>query len=334
MKRILSLLLAAALAGALLTGPAWAADPAPWVEVNGAGTVEQTISLRGLSGSYDSLQITLTLDKVPTAFVFDAAFSGGEAHTAYTVSGNSVTLYVTSQNQINQGEAILLGMLTGPDGYKVVSASALKLLDLDAGNLREESYSQVGVGGAGVFPFTDVPEGAWYRDAAAYVYGKGLMNGTGDTTFSPNGATTRAMIVTILWRIEGEPVVNYLMPFTDVSQSVWYTDAVRWAASERIVNGLSDTRFGPTNLITREQFAAILYRYAQYKGVDVSGRADLSARFTDAGQIRSYAWEPMAWASHAGLINGVDAATLQPRGSATRAQAAAILMRFCENIVQ
>lgn len=339
MKRILSLLLAAALAAGLLLGPASAADAAPWVEADGIGTAAQTISLRGLSGSYDSLQLTLTLDKAPTAFTFAPALSGDDAHSAYRVSGSSIILFVTSKNQINQGETVLLGTLAAPAGFRVVSASGLKLLNLDTAHIREESFSQVGVGSAEIpvsIPFTDVPESEWYHEAVSYVYNSTprLMNGTGDTTFSPGDTTTRGMIVTILWRLEGSPVVNYLMPFTDVDQGVWYAEAVRWAASERIVNGYPEGVFLPEDPITREQMATILWNYAKYKGYDVSGKTDLSAVFTDAQQVSGYAWDAIAWANHEKLINGMTDTILQPQGSAIRAQVAAILMRFRENIAK
>lgn len=336
MKRALSLLLAAALAAALLIGPASAASPL-WVQVDGQGTAGQTITLRGLSGSFDSVQITLTLDRAPTGFQFAPALSGGETHTALTVSGNSITLYATSRNQINQGDAILLGVLTADSAFRITAATGVKLLDLEAGGSRELAYATVGVGSpTAALPFTDVPEHQWYHDAVAYVYAAQLMNGTGGTLFEPDKTTTRGMIVTILWRLEGEPVVNYLMPFTDVPAS-WYTEAVRWASSERIVNGYTDGTFRPEAAITREQLATILFNYAKYKGYDVSGRASLSALFPDAGRVSGYAADALSWANQAKLINGVasgGATFLQPQGSAIRAQVAAILMRFQENIAK
>ena len=334
MKRFLSLLLAAALAAALLIAPAAASTP-PWVQVDGQGTASQTITLRGLSGSFDSAQITLTLDKAPSGFQFAQALSDGDAHTAFTISGSSITLYATSRNQINQGDALQLGTLTAAGSFKVLSASGVKLLDLEAGSTRELTYASVGVGGpSAALPFTDVKEKDWFYDEVAYVHTNQLMNGVGGGLFSPGGTTTRGMIVTILWRMEGEPVVNYLMPFTDVPAS-WYTEAVRWASSEKIVNGYTDKTFRPNAPITREQMATILYNYASYKGYDVSGRANLSAQFPDAGKVSGYAAVPLAWANHAKLINGVadeGSTFLQPQGSATRAQVAAILMRFQQSI--
>ena len=183
-------------------------------------------------------------------------------------------------------------------------------------------------------PFTDVAADAWYHDAVAYVYDNGMMNGVTENTFAPNATTTRGMIVTMLHRLEGKPGVNYLLPFGDVPEGLWYTEAVRWAASEGIVNGVSDTSYAPDNAITREQMAAILYRYAQYKGYDTSVGGMSLAEYTDADQISSYATTAMQWANENGLITGRTDTTLVPQGTATRAEVATILMRFCEDIAK
>lgn len=180
-------------------------------------------------------------------------------------------------------------------------------------------------------PFTDVGTGDWFLENVKYVYEKGLMNGTGDTTFSPKKTTNRAMIVTILHRLEGTPAPDAQAPFTDVPAGQYYAEAVAWAAANSIVNGTGDAAFSPLNNITREQMAAILYRYAQYKNYDVSGSADLSA-FADAASISDYAVSALQWAVDAGLINGKGNGILDPKGSATRAEVSAILSRFCENI--
>ena len=181
-------------------------------------------------------------------------------------------------------------------------------------------------------PFTDVPEGAWYEDAAAYVYKHGLMAGTSATTFAPDATTSRSMIATILWRMAGSPVVNYAMDYTDVAQGQWYSEAIRWAASEGIVGGYGNGLFGTNDPITREQFAAMLYRFAQEQGYDVSiGENTNILSYTDVADLSEYAISAMQWAVGAGIINGTgDGSTLTPQGEATRAQAATVLMRFCE----
>lgn len=184
--------------------------------------------------------------------------------------------------------------------------------------------------------FADVAADAWYADAVQYVYENGMMSGTSETTFSPDLTTTRGMIVTILYRLEGSPDLsneNLGYPYADVDANAYYADAVYWARQNGIVSGMSAEQFAPNDAITREQMAAILYRYAQFKGYDVSAKADLSV-YTDAAQVSTYATDAMAWANGAQLIAGTSQATLTPAGNATRAQVATILMRFCENIAK
>lgn len=438
MKRIFSLLLTAALA-ALLACPAAAADSAPWTQVNG-----QSVSLQGLPEQYHAVQVTLKLNQAadPSSFRFDASLSSEKIHTTYTVDGDSLTLYVSSGDILNQGGSLTLGSLSG-QGLTLESVSSLKLITVGSNpsqtktlvydTVNKTTGSASGSGGSGGYypgsggggyypgsggnsgtarysvgaasatggalqfssthaaqgetvtvtvtpnsgylfrsltvtdgtgreiavtdlgggkwtftmpasavtvtasftpaqsgslPFADVGPGDWFRDAAAYVYSRQLMNGTAPDAFSPYETTTRAMIVTILYRYEGSPAAGSSI-FQDVPAGQYYTNAVAWAAQHGVVNGYSATQFGPNDTITREQMAAILYRYAQYKGMDVSGRADLS-RYSDGSQVSSYARDAMAWANHQAFINGVDSYTLQPGGFANRAQVATILMRFCQ----
>ena len=180
-------------------------------------------------------------------------------------------------------------------------------------------------------PFIDVDENDWFYDAVAYAYENSLMAGTSGTAFSPDLTTTRAMIVTILYRLEDTPIVSGGSDFTDVEIGQWYSDAIAWAAANNIVGGYGNGLFGPDDPITREQLAAILYRYAQYKGYDTTASADLS-HYADLGQLSEWAQEAVAWANSEGIISGTSADTLAPKDSATRAQAAAMMMRFCENI--
>ena len=184
-------------------------------------------------------------------------------------------------------------------------------------------------------PFTDVPEGAWYEDAAGYVYKHGLMAGTSATTFAPDVTTSRAMIATILWRMAGSPVVNYAMNYTDVAQGQWCSEAIRWATSEGVVTGYGNGLFGTNDPITREQLATMLWRYAQTEGYDVSIGEDTNIlSYTDVANLSEYAIPAMQWAVGAGIINGTgDGSTLTPQGQATRAQAAVMLQRFCEKYV-
>ena len=182
-------------------------------------------------------------------------------------------------------------------------------------------------------PFIDVAEGDWFYDAVVYAYQNELMDGVGGNRFAPNSETTRAQLVTILYRLEGEPAVSGDLPFTDVETGIWYTDAILWAAQNNIVNGVSDTEFAPGDDLTRQQLVTILYRYAESKGYDVSASADLSG-YPDAGQVQDYAQPAMAWAVAENIIQGMEDGTLKPAGNASRAQIATILMRFCEDVAQ
>ncbi len=179
--------------------------------------------------------------------------------------------------------------------------------------------------------FTDVDKTLWYHDYVDYAVRNGLFNGTGDTTFEPDSAMTRAMLVTVLHRMDGEPAAKAAAKFVDVTED-WYKDAVAWAAENGIVDGMDDEHFAPNDKLTREQAMTMLMRYAKYKGMDVSATVDL-AKFTDAGSISSWADAAVHWAVAIGLIDGVTDKTIEPQGNSTRAQIATILMRFQTNRV-
>jgi len=179
-------------------------------------------------------------------------------------------------------------------------------------------------------PFIDVASGDWFRPYVSFVYGKGMMTGMSDTLFGPNVSTTRGMIVTIIYRMENASATG-VSPFTDVERDEYYADPISWASDNGVVLGYSETLFGPKDNITREQMAAILYRYCVSKGIDVANYGDLS-RFPDGDKVSDYAVEAMRWAVDRGLIAGMDDGRLDPTGTATRAQVATILNRFCEMI--
>lgn len=185
---------------------------------------------------------------------------------------------------------------------------------------------------AGENPFTDVSASHWAHDDITYVYENDLMNGTDGSLFSPESTTTRAQVVTVLYRLAGQPAADWENPFWDVPASAWFHDAVTWAWENDITGGVSSTHFGAGNAVTREQLATFLYRYAQDQGYDTSARADLSG-YSDAGLVSSYATEALSWANATGLIIGTTATTLSPKGSATRAQVATILSRFCQDVI-
>ena len=181
--------------------------------------------------------------------------------------------------------------------------------------------------------FDDVLRNAWYRDAVDFVVGNDLMNGVSYNLFAPNDTMTRAMVVTVLYRLEGEPHVYGGARFTDAVRGSWYADAVAWASENGIVKGTSDTTFSPKQDVTREQLAAILYRYSEYCGYRMSGGMSI-AGFSDAGEVSAYARDAVKWAYGIGLIEGRTATTLAPKGTATRAEVATILMRYCKYVMR
>ncbi|MBO7668459.1 MAG: S-layer homology domain-containing protein, partial [Firmicutes bacterium] len=180
--------------------------------------------------------------------------------------------------------------------------------------------------------FKDVAKSDWFYDDVQFVFDNGLMKGTGSDTFSPQMTTTRGMIVTILHRMEGEPAPGGECPFDDVKANSYYEKAIAWAAENKIVTGYSDTKFGPDDNITREQMAAILYRYAQTKGSSIDEGWSFPSEFTDVASISDYAVDAMKWCVKNEIIGGVGGGKLSPNTSATRAQVAAILHRYCEKI--
>lgn len=264
--------------------------------------------------------------------------SGGSVSTTYTLTfetnGGSAISKVTK----NKGTTIDLAQYAPTksgatfEGWYADKGLTKKItsVKLDANTTVYAKWTEAPVSG---LPFGDVKSADWFYNDVKYVYEKGMMAGTAADVFAPNATTTRAMIVTILYRQEGSPAVTGTSAFVDVPAGQWYTDAVNWAAANQIVKGTSATTFAPNDSITREQMAAILYRYAQYKGYDVTKKADLSG-YSDNGQVSAYAKDALAWANAAKLINGVTNTTLAPQGNATRAQVSAILHRFCDGVVK
>ena len=178
-------------------------------------------------------------------------------------------------------------------------------------------------------PFADVSGSDWFYNDVRYVYEKGIMDGTGADRFSPNAPLTRAMIVTILYRMAGSPAMSGASDFKDVDSNKWFAKAVAWAAANGIVNGYGDSLFGPNDPVTREQLAAILYRYAVYGGMTAVTLEENLGSFADTAQLSAYAIQAMNWAVGQGLING-SGSNLVPKAQATRAQVAAIIHRYLE----
>lgn len=179
-------------------------------------------------------------------------------------------------------------------------------------------------------PFTDVSRGQWFYDAVSFVYWRDIMDGVTSTQFAPDATTTRAMVVQILYRMAGSPTVRGSSPFYDVSNGAWYADAVIWAEANDIVNGMTTTTFAPNTAVTREQLATMLYRYAQYRHYNTSAGANTNIlSYYDANRISEYAFSALQWACGEGIMDGTGTGYLSPQGQATRAQLAAMLMRFC-----
>ncbi len=203
-----------------------------------------------------------------------------------------------------------------------VNEQGVSLMDLLA-------YQQ---GDSGTIPFTDVSASDWFYDGVTYVCVNGLMNGTSSSGFEPNAELSQTMLATVLYRIEGEPQEANFPGFSDIPSDQWYSAAVNWAGSNGIVTGYGDGTFGADDALTREQCAAMLYRYAGYKGYDISAASGL-ADYIDAGAISDRALPAMRWAVAESLITGTTPTTLEPSSTVTRAQCAAIMMRFIENVV-
>ena len=268
--------------------------------------------------------------------------SGGSisAPTTYNVNVNAATNGAVAADKKTASKGTTVTVTASPSkGYVV---DAVKVVDKDGKDVavtgKDGKYVFTMPGSAvtvtGTFkaetpapvalPFTDVKSGNWFYDAVKYAYAQGLMTGTSATTFAPNGTMNRAMIVTVLYRLEKSPAVTGTSKFTDVPAGQWYSDAVAWAAANKIVNGYDETTFGPMNAVTREQMAAILFRYEQVKGLENVTLEENLNRFPDQNKISAYAIPALQWAVGQKIINGNADGTLDPTGTATRAQVAQI----------
>lgn len=320
------------------------------------GGSSATLYAEGLDGTRNvyAAQLDITLDGVyETAQVTQAANIYNTQTLQVSGDATKLSLYWCAQGDtpLGTGKEVRLGTLTLDHSVSAPAQATLTLLDWSLtpffkGDVTVRAVTPGGTGGyvpsppdkkpdkgpgkTDTLPFTDVAAGDWFYSAVQYAYQRGIVSGTSDTTFSPNDTVTRAMIVALLHRLEGEPSAAG-SGFSDVGPAQWYTNAVGWAAANSIVMGYSDGSFGPGDTLTREQMAAILYRYAGTKGLDLSAGTDLSA-FSDHAAVSGYALDAMKWAVDRGLMQGAGDGKLSPQGSATRAQAAAVLMRFCEKL--
>lgn len=297
-------------------------------EGKAAVTADITPSLKNVSVNLDAYIIPVDATLTPTVSVSmtnDKLYQGALPEgvvLSYSSSDDSVATVDAATGKIT---AAGLGVCT-------ITATAT----LNGQSVSETHPVVVSADAAAVEPsqstgFTDVKAGDWFADSVAYVQAQGLMNGTSATTFSPNTNTTRAMVVTMLYRLAGSPDVSGVsVNFQDVPAGAYYSDAVAWAASNNIVSGSSATTFSPDVNVTRDQLATMLYRYAVAQGADVSGGSDL-AGYTDAGQIPDYALDAVKWAVGKGIITGRTDTTVAPGGNASRAEVATIFARFCQS---
>ena len=312
---------------------------------NGDGTYSATLPNKTqtytFTAVYDGCQTIAPKTDIATVKVQQRSSGGEPAKPSFPVkiSHSGDGKVTVDKSYASAGDKVTITVTPGRNG----SVQRITVTDEDGQRLkltenRDGTYSFTMPGGAANvyarfsgsgLPFADVPSGSWYYDDIAYIYDAGLMNGLTATTFGPNLSTTRGMIVTILWRMENEPAAKHGCPFADVRRGSYYEQAIAWAAENGIVTGFDASTFAPDQAITREQLAAILFRFAAYRGLDaVTLRENLSS-FQDQAAISAYAVPALNWAVGEVLMQGTGD-KLEPTGSATRAQVAAMLRRFIQ----
>ena len=240
------------------------------------------------------------------------------AYNAYQKLSSEQKQYITEADAAKYNAAVewLEGLGYQTDGPLLSSVSTDNM----------DNTNDIGSSTPMVVSFADVQQ-HWALEAVRFVYQYGLMNGISTTIFAPDSEMSRAMFVTVLYRMEGEPAVTSSNTFQDIAAGAWYTNAITWASANGIVNGVSATAFAPDTHVTREQMAALMFRYAKYKGYNTTAAVELGG-YADNGQISDWAYRAMQWASGVNLIQGRTSTTLVPNGTATRAENATILMRF------
>ena len=336
-------------------------DVAPDTKVTVAKTIKFKIATNSkkfdaakniVAGSNTTVKVTGESSPYIYEFTYtkpSSSSSGGSSSgkTTYKVTTSAVNNGGVNASPSNAEKGATITLTLSPDkGYKLdkltvtdgsgKSVSTVKKSDTVYTFTMPASAVTVGVSYAKAdetpskTTFNDVSANDWFASAVDYVTGKGMMNGTADNTFSPKANTTRGMVVTVLYRLENQPSTS-AASFTDVASGAYYANAVAWANANGIVSGYGSGKFGPNDKVTREQLAAILYRYAQYKKYDVSGANSLDG-YTDVQSVSSYAVPALQWANAAGVVTGKSGSKLDPKGYATRAEVAAMLMRFCENV--
>lgn len=288
-------------------------------EVPNTNNYEETISY--VSGTLEVKNRPVNIGPTYDIKVLDSAHGTVRASLGNASEGSTIRLTVTP----DEGYSLANLIVRDERGRRidVAKSGGVYRFVMPAGDVTIEAvFAQ----GTTVLPFTDVSTYDWFYEYVKYVYDNGIMDGIDVGVFGPGITTTRAMLVTMLYRVAGEPYVSGTNDFADVAANTWYTDAVTWASKNGIVTGVDVGVFNPNGAITREQLATILYRYAEYVGEDVSARASLS-RFTDTGSISAYARDAMSWAVAEGILDGRTATELAPTGECTRAEVATMIAR-------
>lgn len=334
-------------------------------------TVERESTKYGLPSSRLLNTVAQKLFTQDVEKEIESKFQGTGLRQEYTKLRNAAQAYVASQNAVEWSEWVNQ-CVTDPEQNKVLKrldATFQDVLDLkdgkifadyqDAANDQEYTieiqivthdvtsgatvtkpaggnYSDCGKDHTcPIYPYLDANPEAWYHDGVHFCIEDGLMNGYHATTFAPNDVTTRAMVVTMLWRLEGKPEVASNCSFEDVADGTYYAQAVDWAQESGVVYGFSDTMFGPDRHITREQLIAIMWRYAQYKGVDVSVSKNTELnKFDDHSDVSAYAVDAVKWSVATNVVKGKTDTTLDPKSDATRAQIATIFQRYCIDVIR
>ncbi len=290
--------------------------------------------------SFDNDNHTLTFT-TPHFSQFTVVNDTREAEIAFTSEEGTVTCIYTPAEIGKELPKSEYGWTIHGKRYTTFEEELFQLADGESALRAEPADPPVNPGGGTptepeepTWPFEDVTEGDdWFYDAVAYVYENGIMAGTGETTFEPGMLLDRAMAAQLFYNLEGKPAVTGDSAFTDVTSGHWAVDAITWAAENEVVAGIGGNLYDSDSNVTREQFAQMLYNYAQYKGYDLTANGDLT-QFPDAGSISSWAETALSWANGKGLINGNEDGTLAPGGTATRAQAASILANFDQNVAK
>ena len=319
--------------------------------LDAAGTVLETkkTSIGGAISGETFRTETVTFSRLGTRVVVRAAVPGNDLLTFeglavglgdFTANGTNYTYTLQNDSGATStlvtavsgnGEPVSInGQALSTGGSATVAIPNSGKTDIVVGiGAKTYTLTILRNSGTGTNPFTDVSEKDWFYGDVMFAYENGLMIGTGNAQFRPHGTATRGMMATILWRMAGSPAPKGNSSFTDVEAGTWYTDAIAWTAENGIFLGYGNNKVGPNDSITREQLAAIFFRYADYKGCDMTAKGELD-KFRDAGKVSDYARAAMQWAVGSGLIQGKPDGVLDPQGTATRAEIAAMLHRFLE----